>query len=312
MPVEFDCVILGVGPAGLQAAIHAARKKAKVVVLGRPEASSLWRAHIENYWGVKGPVTGEELIGIGIEQAKEFGARFLEVDAIKIARADQDTYVVTTEEKRDLSTYSVIFAMGISRKGLGLKREKELVGRGVSYCVDCDANFYRGARVAVVGNGSAAADGILTLSRLASKVFLITENLDVSEALRRGLEQADIDIVHDKIVELLGEDALSGIRLSTGREIELQGLFIAKGAKGAMSLAALLGVQMDPERFRFIVTDRKQGTNLPGIYAAGDITGPPFQIAKAVGEGCVAGLEAATYALKMRRGDVEPSGGLDG
>ncbi len=305
MEIQYDCIILGMGPAGLQAAIHAARKKARVLVLGRPEASSLWRAHIENYFGVKVPVLGEELIGIGMEQAKESGAELLQEDVVKIDSLDQNIYKVITEDKGEHTTYSIIFTMGVSRKGLGLKREKELVGRGVSYCVDCDANFYRGAKVAVVGDGSAAADGAITLSKIASSVVLITEEgLNVTPALERELREADIEVVEgDMVEELLGDTNLTGIRLESGREIEVDGLFIEKGAKGAMSLAALLGVQMDPERFQFIVTDDKQRTNLEGIYAAGDITGTPFQVAKAVGEGCVAGMEAASYALKRRRAE---------
>lgn len=302
MDIQYDCVILGHGPAGLQAAIHASRKKAKVIVLGRSEASSLWRAHMENYFGVKGPVSGEELIRIGIDQVKESGAEVLEEDVVKVEQIEGDAYMVTTETKKHLTTYTIIFAMGVSRKGLGLKREKDLIGRGISYCVDCDANFFRNAKVAVVGNGSAAADGALTLSKIASEVTMITDDLNISKSLNEELESANVELIKgDKIKELIGDNALTGIRLESGRVIEVDGLFVEKGAKGAMSLAALLGVQMDPETFQYIVTDRKQRTNLPGIYAAGDITGLPFQVAKAVGEGCVAGMEAASYALKKRR-----------
>jgi len=303
MDVQYDCIILGMGPAGLQAAIHAGRKRAKVLVLGRPEASSLWRAHMENYFGVKGPVSGEELIKIGMDQARESGAELREEDVVKVEQLGDSLFSVTTEAKETFSTYTIIFAMGVSRKGLGLKREKELVGKGVSYCVDCDANFYRNAKVAVVGDGSAAADGALTLSKIATDVILITDGLHVTDNLKKELQDANIEHIQgDKIKELIGDTALKAVRLESGREIEVDGLFIEKGAKGAMSLAALLGVQLDPETFRYIVTDDKQRTNLPGIFAAGDITGVPFQVAKAVGEGCVAGMEAATHALKLRRG----------
>ena len=303
MVPQYDCIILGMGPAGLQAAVHAGRKRAKVLVLGRPEASSLWRAHMENYFGVKGPVSGAELITTGMDQARESGAELREEDAIKVEKMGDYFFGVTIESKYSLTTYSIIFAMGVSRKGLGLKREKEFVGKGISYCVDCDANFYRDARVAVVGDGSAAADGALTLSRIASEVILITQGLHVTEGLKKELEDAKIEHIQgDDVKELIGDTVLKAIRLKSGRQLEVDGLFIEKGAKGAMSLAALLGVQLDPDQFRYIVTDQKQRTNLPGIFAAGDITGTPFQVAKAVGEGCIAGMEAAVYALKQRRG----------
>ncbi len=298
---EYDVIILGTGPAGLQAAIHAARKRAKVLVLGRAESSSLYKAHIENYCCVSGVKTGEELINVGIEQAKGFGATFIEEDVVK-TEAKGDFFSVTTESGELYDAYALIMATGISRKGLGVPKEKELVGKGISYCVDCDANFYRNAKVAVTGNGSGAAHGAVTLGKIADQVTLITNELKVSPALKEELNKDNITIIQGgKVTGLEGDDKLEAVILADGTRLEVDGLFIEKGAKGAMELAAFLGVALDPEKFTFIVTDKNQATNVPGIYAAGDICGPPFQMAKAVGEGCIAGLSAATYALRQRR-----------
>ena len=298
----YDVIILGTGPAGLQAAIHAARKKTRVLVLGRPESSSLYKAHIENYCCVPGVKTGEELLSAGMQQAEYFGAEFLQEDAVATASLRGNAYQVTTESGKTYSAYALIISTGVARRGLGLKGEKDMVGRGISYCVDCDANFYRDAVVAVAGDGSAAAHGALTLSKIAGKVTLITEDLKVSPALRTELEKGNVIMAAGcKIKELRGTDKLDAVVLSDGTELPLDGLFIEKGAKGAVELTSFLGVSLDPEKFTYIVTDEKQATNIAGIYAAGDICGPPFQMAKAVGEGCIAGLSAGSFALKRRR-----------
>lgn len=304
---SYDVIILGTGPAGLQAAIHAARKKARVLVLGRPESSSLFKAHIENYCCVPGIKTGEELLLTGMQQAEYFGAELLQEDVVTTASLQGDAYQVTTESGKVYSTYAMIISTGVTRKGLGLKGEREFVGRGISYCVDCDANFYRDAVVAVVGDGSAAAHGAVTLSKIAKKVTLITSDLKVSSVLKAGLEKGNVIMATgSKVKEIKGTDKLDAIILGDGTEISLDGLFIEKGAKGAMQLAAFLGVSLDPEKFTHIVTDRKQATNIRGVYAAGDICGPPYQMAKAVGEGCVAGLSAGSFALKRRREETRP------
>ncbi len=299
---DYDILIIGCGPAGLQAAIHAVRKRVTVLVVGKPEGSSLYKAHVENYCCVPGVKTGKELIETGIEQARSFGAEFLFQDVITTDHSSDNTFSVTLESGKVVRSLSLIICTGVSRKGLGLDREKELIGKGVSYCVDCDANFYKGANVAVVGDGSAAAHGASTLSKIASDVHLITRGLDVSSELRKELEESDVTIHSDTSVkEILGENTVEGIMLKNGEKIEVEGLFIELGSKGAMQLASFLGVQLDPEKFTHIVTDEDQATNVPGIYAAGDICGTPYQMAKAVGEGCVAGISAGSYVKKLLR-----------
>ena len=300
MDAQYDVVILGTGPAGLQAAIHAARTKVRVLVMGRQQKSSLYRAHIENYCCIE-RVTGEEMLRQGIDQAMGSGAEFLHEDVITTAQTDNG-FTITTESGRLIHTHALILAMGVSRNRLGVTGEKELIGKGVSYCVDCDANFYKGARVVVTGNESAAVSGALTLLFYAAGVHLVTDQLQVAESLALQVRESNV-VLHDgcKITEIVGGDEVQAVILDNGEKIETDGVFIETGAKGAIELAATLGVALDEEKFEFIVADKKQQTNIPGIYAAGDICGPPWQMAKAVGEGCVAGLAAAKYAKKLGR-----------
>ena len=298
-----DVVIIGAGPAGLQAAINAVRKKATVLVLGRPERSSLYRAHVENYLSIDGVREGSELLAVGIDQVKRFGAEYSAEDVLHVEYGSE-TFAVRVESGRTIKTRSLIFATGTSRKKLKVKGEKELSGKGVSYCVDCDANFYRNAKVAVVGNESAAVDGALTLLGYASEVHLITKELAVSEELYNKLSESGVNVHQDNWVsEIQGENSVEGVLLKDGTYLEAEGIFIELGAKGALELATTIGVQLDSETFTHIDCNKKQQTNISGVYAAGDIAGHPYQMAKAVGEGCVAGWEAANYSLKQKRSE---------
>jgi len=295
----YDVIILGTGPAGLQAAIHAVRSKASVLVLGKQHKSSLYRAHIENYCCLS-KVDGETLLQDGKKQAEHFGAKFLDEDAVGI-RQEGSWFHLKVESGKEIQGRTLIFALGVSRNKLNVRGEKELLGRGVSYCVDCDANFYRDEPVAVAGSESAALTGALTLLFYTQEVHLVCSKLEATEALAKQIRESPIHL-HEgrKINQILGEDAVEGLLLDDGTTLNVKGVFIELGAKGAIELAGALGVAMDPESFKYIVTNKTQETNVPGVYAAGDITGPPWQMAIAVGQGCVAGLEAASHAKKLK------------
>ncbi|QJB57967.1 FAD-dependent oxidoreductase [Pseudodesulfovibrio sp. zrk46] len=293
----YDVVILGSGPGGLQAAIHSARKKAKTLMLGRLDNSSLYWAHIENYC-CQFEITGEEILNTGRQQATSFGAEIRDEDVLQI-EPDGKIFNLNIESGEVIRAKSIILATGSSRNKLKVPGEKEYLGKGVSYCVDCDAGFYRDEVVAVAGCRSAAAGGAVALTNFASEVHLYCEELDVAEGLREQLSTTGVNL-HEgvKIEEILGEDSVTGVRLDNETTQQVSGVFIELGAKGVLELTAMLGVQLD-DSMKYIEADKKQRTNVPGIYAAGDICGPPLQMAKAVGEGCVAGIEAATYSKKL-------------
>lgn len=301
----YDVVIIGAGPAGIQAAIHASRKKTEVLMLGRLENSALQSAHVENYACIEGVQAGRDLLEAGHRQAAGFGAKIEEQDVLKIDQQDSK-FRLELEGGGEILSRAVIFAVGVSKKKLAVPGEKELAGMGVSYCVDCDANFYRGANVAVVGDRSAAVDGALTLLDYAAKVYLIAKQLDVSPELEQRLARSNVEVHPGTWVKQInGEQAVTGLLLDNDTELAVDGVFIELGSKGALELATQIGVQLDTEQFKYIATNRKQETNIPGVYAAGDIVGPPYQMAKAVGEGCVAGMEAATYARKQKQQEAD-------
>lgn len=299
----YDVVIIGAGPAGIQAAIHASRKKTSVLVLGRTGNSALHGAHIENYAFVAGVSIGAGLLEIGLEQARNFGAEISPEDVLKINQEDA-LFSIELESGRSVGARTIIFCMGVSKKKLGVAGEKEFAGKGVSYCVDCDANFYRGATVAVAGDRSAAVDGALTLLDYAAKVYLVAAELNVSEELLERLKASQVECIESAVQQINGDRVVNSLLLANGATLEAEGIFIELGSKGALELATQIGVQLETESFKYIETNRRQETNIPGVYAAGDIVGPPYQMAKAVGEGCVAGMEAATYARRMRKAET--------
>jgi thioredoxin reductase (NADPH) len=293
---NYDVVILGTGPAGLQAAIHAARRKVSVLVLGKETKSSLYHAHIENFCCIF-KLSGEEMITTGRQQAVNFGTQFMDQDVLGI-EARETGFEIRLEDGTAIQAKTLIIATGTQRKRLGAPGEKELLGKGVSYCVDCDGNFYREQEVAVVGGESAAVDGALTLTKIAGTVHLVYDTLDVADDLQSKLESSSV-ICHSgvKVERIDGENEVQTLMLNDGQQLNVSGVFIEQGAKGLMELATTLGIMLDDE-MKYIAADKQQATNIPGIFAAGDVCGPPWQMAKAVGEGCVAGLNAAKYAKK--------------
>lgn len=298
MNEKYDVVIIGTGPAGLQAAIHAARRKVSVLVLGKENKSSLFTAHVENFYSLFN-ASGTEMLETGKKQAENFGAQFLEEDILKIT-LEENSFDLKTESSRNIRCKALIIATGTARNKLKVKGEKDLLGKGVSYCVDCDGNFYRGEDVAVVGSESAAVDGALTLVEIANTVHLISDDLKITDKMKEKLENSNV-VIHKKakVKKIGGESQVEELLLKDGTAIKTAGVFIELGAKGLMELATIIGIQLD-DQMKYIQTNKKQETNIPGIYAAGDICGPPWQVAKAVGEGCVAGIGAATYAKKIK------------
>jgi hypothetical protein len=168
------------GPAGLQAATHAARAKAEVAALGRIHRSSLYKAHVENYCCMDATLSGMDILEQGKHQAEKFGARFFEQDVLSLDREESGRFVIHLEDGQLLAGWSLILAMGVSRNRLHVPGEKELLGKGVSYCVDCDGNFFREEVVVVAGSESAACSGALSLlliaRELGASALVICEN----------------------------------------------------------------------------------------------------------------------------------------
>lgn len=294
--MEADILVIGSGPAGIQAAIHASRRKVSVLVAGKPAASAAAGTEMDNYFGIR-RVSGDHLIAEGISQAESAGAVFLGQNVISSSRSG-DSFSFVLEDGTGVMSKAVVIATGISRKKLGIPGEKELFGKGVSYCAVCDCNFYKGRRAVIVGNESEAAVSAEMMTGYASETSWVAWDLQANPVLVSKAESAGVRLYGSKPKGIRGDAKVEALVLEDGTEIPTDGVFIELGAKSAADIAMDLDVM--PEMDDTIKVDADCATEVPGVYACGDVTGRPWQIAKAVGQGCVAGTSAANYVRGER------------
>jgi Thioredoxin reductase len=292
-----DVAIIGSGPAGIQAAIHSARKKAITVIIGKKTNSALANAHVENYFGIEGTAHGSELLRIGLEQARSFGCEIIEQNVLTAYEKD-GLFIISTESGKEITARSVILATGVQRMKLNIPGEKELLGKGVSYCASCDCNFFRGVPVAVIGNESEAAISAALMTQYASKVYWITDRTDADPTLVKKAKDSGAEIVASFPSRIEGITDVASIVLKDGGEVTVKGVFIELGGRSSADLAIDLGLM--PEIDNTVLVGPSCETVVKGIYACGDLTGKPWQIAKAVGQGAVAGENAANYSKVVK------------
>ena len=294
--METDVLVIGSGPAGIQAAIHASRRKVSVVVAGRPSASAAAGTEMDNYFGT-GLVSGDRLIEEGIRQAESTGAVFSGQNVISSSR-DGEAFRFVLEDGTEVVSKAVVIATGISRKKLGIPGEKELFGKGVSYCAVCDCNFYKGRRAVIVGNESEAATSAEMMTGYASETSWVAWDVQASPVLVEKAEAAGVRLYGSKPRAIIGETKVEALELEDGTTIPTDGVFIELGARSAADIAMDLDVM--PEMDDTIKVGTDCATEVPGVYACGDVTGKPWQVAKAVGQGCVAGTNAAAFVKEER------------
>jgi len=299
-----NVVIIGSGPAGLTAAIYAARANLQPVLIdGMQQGGQLTQTtDVENFPGFESPIAGADLVNTMRKQAGRFGVRFL-MDEVSACDFSGGAKKVSLMIGGTLEARTVIIATGASARYLGPDSERQLMGKGVSACATCDGSFFKGQRVAVIGGGDTAMEDALYLSRLAEQVTVVHRR-DAFRASKimadRVLATPNIDVVWNAVVdEVLDprKGEVTGIRLKdvvTGKLFEraLQGVFIAIGH--VPNTSAFAGqVELDGEGY--VVTQHSR-TSVPGVFAAGDVQDRHYkQAVTAAGTGCMAALEAERY-----------------
>ena len=282
-----NIVIIGSGPAGVSAALYAARAGVQTTVLTKGPGALDRAELIQNYYGFAEPITGAELERRGIEGAKAVGVEFVTTEAVGLTYTDKLTVETLAG---DFPADAVILATGASRAAPRIPGLAGLEGHGASYCATCDAFFYRGKTAAVLGTGEYALHEVQALLPLAGKVILCTNGEPLTADFPEGVE-----ICTEKLAAVEGEEKVSALRLENGELLPVEGLFVALGVAGSAALARKLGAPVENGR---IVVDERMQTGIPGLYAAGDCTGGLLQVCKAVYEGAL----AATEAIKQIRG----------
>lgn len=288
----FDLIVVGHGPAGVSAAIYAVRSGLSVLMIGRDKGSLEKADKIENYFGFVEPISGIELLTRGLDQARRLGVEILESEVTGISFIEQFEVDTTAGS---FTAKSVILALGMPRRKAAVSGLSEFDGRGVSYCATCDGFFYRGKKVAVIGNGDFAFKEASELKPFAAEITLMTNGRPYEAAGQDPAIKVDLR----KVLRAEGdEDKIRRLVLDDGT-LEIDGVFVAEGTASALDLALKLGIENDG---KVILTDDHQQTNLPGLYAAGDCTGGLLQVAIAVGEGAQAGMSAAGFVRKLTGG----------
>lgn len=306
MQQRYDLVIIGGGPGGYTAALYAARAGLSVVVLEKLSAGGQMALteQIDNYPGFEEGIDGFLLGEKMQQQAERFGAVTELADVLSV-RLTGDRKEIETSEGTFYGK-AVIFATGANPKALGLPNEQALIGKGVNYCAACDGAFYKGKTVVVVGGGNSAAADALLLSRIAEKVILIhrRDTLRATNIYHAPLKNApNIEFCWNSTVsQLLQGEKLTGVRIqdvNTGEESDIpcDGIFISIGRTPA---TALVEGQLDLDSSGYIIADESTKTNLPGVFAVGDVrTKALRQVVTAVADGAIAAHFAEEYLAEQ-------------
>lgn len=291
-----NIVIIGAGPAGISAALYAARGNMNPLVINNGIGALEKAEKIENYYGLEQPLSGKELYERGISQAEALGVRILDAEVLGISGFD--TFTVKTTAG-DFDTVSVILATGGKRSAPKIPGLKDFEGRGVSYCAVCDAFFYRGKEVAVVGNGEFALHEAEELRNVTQDVTIYTDGKEPQFS-----REHPIAVNTMKIQAIEGDDKVSGLLMQSDTAAQdaeapensfypADGVFVALGTAGSTEIARQMGAEITDKGN--IKTDEEMATTIPGLFAAGDCTGGLLQVSKAVYEGSMAAISAGKY-----------------
>ena len=305
-----EVIIIGSGPAGYTAAIYAARAQLNPLLIAssvEPGGELMKTTEVENYPGFPEGLMGPDLMANFQAQAERFGTEILFDDVVEVDLKG-DTKVVKTGAGETFAAKSVIISTGAAYRELGLPKEKELSGHGVSWCATCDGFFFRDKVIAVVGGGDSAMEEANFLTKFASKVYIIhrRDSLKASKIMQqRSFDNPKIEFIwNSAVAELKGDAKLEGVVLQdtqTGEktDLALEGLFIAIGNDPRVDLVENQ-VELTPDRF-IKVDGRTSKTSLPGVFASGDVIDPTYrQAITAAGSGCVAALDAEHYLSSLQ------------
>ena len=306
----YDVLIIGCGPAGLSAAIYASRAQLKTAIFGDYKKGNLFKAHIiSNYFGFPDDISGPELCERGLAQAKKYGTEHSPAEIVDIQPATDGTFIIKDDQQKTWTGKTVILATGQSFALSGIKNEQELTGKGISYCANCDGFFFRNKKIAVIGSGNFAAEEALQLLNYTKDITILSHGKDfaIAPAIEEELKKNGIKTVRtERIKEITSADVPTVAAATAptaptkaqkaittgGEELAFEGFFMAIGSAGATAFAKKLGLET---KGSYIKINTEGETNIKGIYAAGDCTGSPPQVASSVGNGCIAALSAIKF-----------------
>lgn len=286
----YDAVMIGSGPAGLSAALYTSRANLTTLVIGKDRGALEKADRIENYFGMAEPISGCELVENTKTQARSLGVELVEDEIFHIT---WNGHFILEGKNGTYESLTVLLATGTGRKTLKIEGLKELEGRGVSYCAVCDAFFYRGKEVAVLGNEDYAIHEMSQILPVVKSAVLLTNGRELKTEVPEGVR-----VIREPLRSVDGTERVEGITFEDGSSIAVEGLFVALGSAGAMELARKAGAFTEGQNIK--VNERME-TNIPGLYAAGDCIGGLLQISTAVGEGAQAAMSMIPFVRRQRK-----------
>ncbi|MDI6902312.1 MAG: thioredoxin-disulfide reductase [Methanocellales archaeon] len=291
----YDVIVIGAGPAGLTAGIYAARSGLRTLILEKATAGGLAGEAplIENYPGFD-PIEGMKLM----DKMKMHASKYVKILIEEVKSIELGKNMTLYTDENVYTADAVILATGSLHKKLGVPGEAEFVGKGVSYCAACDGFFFKEKKVLVVGGGNTAATEAIYLQDIGCDVMIIhrRDQLRAENSLQKRLLRSGVRIIWNSVVEeIRGNDLVNSVLIhdvkeDTLHELDADGVFILIGESPNTTLAKAVGVKLDEHGY--VITDKNQRTNLPKVYAAGDVTGGVRQIVVACAEGAIAALSA--------------------
>lgn len=300
---SYDVAIIGGGPAGMSAGLYAARAALKVVILekGMPGGQASTTDNIENYPGFPEGIPGPDLMMKMDEQARRFGVESKFTEVLAVSPLDGGSFQIKTYDS-DFTAKTIIITTGALSKPLDIPGEKQFLGRGVSYCATCDANFFQGKIVAVIGGGDSAIQEGIYLTKFAEKVYIIHRRgeLRATKVIQqKAMANPKIEFILDSVVSsILGSDKVEAVKVKNLRSDEekavaVDGIFVYIGKEPTTELFKGL-IEIDERGY--IVTDASMRTSYRGIFAAGDARQTPLrQVVTAVADGAIAAVTAEQY-----------------
>jgi len=307
----YDSIIIGAGPAGLTASIYASRYGLKNLVISVSPGGTASNAYlVENYPGCP-PMTGNELMKKFLDQAKEYQAKIIYAEVTHIKKY-KGIFEIKTKQNKTFKAKTVILALGKRHRTLSVPGEKEFLGRGVSYCFTCDGPFFRNKTVAVVGGGDSAMTSSLFLAKISKKVYLIHQKnkFDGQAAWQKKINQEKkiVKILNRQVKEIRGNKFVEDIVLDkpyqNRKDLKIDGLFIEIGSvPSGEKIIFDFPLKLKKVSLNYIIVGYSMETNVPGLFAAGDVTAPPGklrQIITAAAEGAVAADGVQNFLTKKR------------
>lgn len=304
----YDLIIVGLGPAGISAAIYASRYNMKVLIIGSQVGGMIsWTHLVDNYPAIP-EISGEDLSNKFLNHIERYKNCEIKKETINAINKSNNIFYISTENGEIIEGKSLILALGTDKKKANIKGESEFLGKGVSYCTVCDGMFYKDKITAIIGSGDSALKGAHHLSNIASKIYLIIRKNNFSATdnndLNNILNNSKIEIIkNSEVLQIFGDKKVNSINIKTKLEnntyfenkIDVDGVFIEIGAVPHSILLKTLNIDMDENGF--IKIDQNCKTNIDGVYAAGDMT-TGFSDLKQIIVASAMGAVAATTAKK--------------